>query len=226
MATSLRGELTRYSCSAPSDPASIERTLENIQHVLSKFVRLTQPAPAPEPQITLTSDTPIEPAARDAIAPWTWTAGEVTTTEAVLIPFLIHLAAARNDVIDMRFCIDTYSGKDGTEESHKALNIAGGVVNCPDPTNGQTPLHAACLNGCVQAVDLLLRSGALVHLRDTLGHTALYYVRVASFLILTLVLICTTVSRPLDKVMKSLLINSSRLALPLEVPMSHLPSSR
>ncbi|KAG6868825.1 hypothetical protein C0993_009707 [Termitomyces sp. T159_Od127] len=174
MATSLRGELTRHSRSAPSNPASVERTLENIQDVLSKFVRLTQP-PTSEPQITLTPDTPIEVAARDATAPWTWTAGEVATTEAVLIPFLIHLAAARNDVMNMRFCIDTYGGKDGTEESHKAVNVAGGVVNCPDSTNGQTPLHVACLNGGVQAVDLLLRSGALVHLRDTLGHTALYY---------------------------------------------------
>ncbi|KAG6880253.1 hypothetical protein C0992_001821 [Termitomyces sp. T32_za158] len=179
MATSLRGELTRHSCSAPSDPASVERTLENIQDVLFKFVSLTQ-SPTSETQITLTPGTPIDAAVRDAAAPWTWTAGEVATTEAVLIPFLIHLAAARDDIMNMQFCIDTYGGKDGTEEVHKAVNVAGGVVNCPDPTNGQTPLHAACLNGGVQAVDLLLRSGALVHLRDTLGHTALYYVRAAA----------------------------------------------
>ncbi|KNZ80374.1 L-asparaginase [Termitomyces sp. J132] len=100
MMTSLRGELTRHSRTALSNPP-VERTLESIQDVLYEF--------------------------------------------------------------------------DGTEEPHKTMNVVGGVVNCADPTNGQTPLHAACLNGAVQAVDLLLRNGALVHLRDSLEHTSLYY---------------------------------------------------
>ncbi|KAH0583618.1 hypothetical protein H2248_009236 [Termitomyces sp. 'cryptogamus'] len=173
MMTSLRGELTRHSRTALSNPP-VERTLESIQDVLYEFVRLTQLSTSGSP-ITLTPDTPIETAARDATAPWTWTAGEAAMTEAVLIPFLIHLAAAKNDIMTMRFCIDVYGGKDGTEEPHKTMNVVGGVVNCADPTNGQTPLHAACLNGAVQAVDLLLRNGALVHLRDSLEHTSLYY---------------------------------------------------
>ncbi|KAG6865920.1 hypothetical protein C0991_010421 [Blastosporella zonata] len=175
MTTSLRGELTRPSRPTPSNPATVERTLESIQGVLSEFVRLTQ-VPTSAPQIVLSPETPIDAAARDATSPWTWTAGEAATTEAVLIPFLIHLAAARDDVASMRFYIEAYGGKDGTEEPHKAVTVAGGIVNCSNPTNGQTPLHAACLNGGTQAVDLLLHSGALVHLRDSLGHTPLYYV--------------------------------------------------
>ncbi|KAG6837273.1 hypothetical protein H0H93_012278 [Arthromyces matolae] len=174
MTTSLRGELTRHTRSAPSNPTSVEKTLESIQGVLSEFVRLTQP-PTPGPQITLTPDPPIETGARVATAPWTWTVGEAALTEAVLIPFLIHIAAARDDIVTIRFCIDTYGGRDGTEEPHKTLSVAGGVVNCSDPANGQTPLHVASLNGAMQAVDLLLRSGALVHVRDSLGHTPLYY---------------------------------------------------
>jgi len=55
-------------------------------------------------------------------------------------------------------------------------NIAGGVVNCLESASGKSPLHVAAINGNTRSADLLLRSGALVHLRDTLGHTALYYV--------------------------------------------------
>ncbi|KAG6830746.1 hypothetical protein H0H92_014827 [Tricholoma furcatifolium] len=185
MATSLRGELTgsSHSTIVSPDPASIEKTFASIQGVLSQFIRLTQP-PTSAPQIVVTPETlAVDGTARDVTAPWTMTIGEAATTEAVLIPFLIHLAAARNDITTMRFCIDSYGGKDGAEEPHKSVNVSGGIVNCLAATNGQTPLHAACLNGSAEAVDLLLHSGALVHLRDSLGHTALYYVRVVRALL-------------------------------------------
>lgn len=89
----------------------------------------------------------------------------------MLIPYLIHLAAARNDVAGLEFCINSVADDSGI------LNIPGGLVNCLDPATGKTPLHVASLNGSTECADVLLRSGALVHLRDTLGHTALYYVR-------------------------------------------------
>lgn len=38
-----------------------------------------------------------------------------------------------------------------------------------------SPLHIACLHGQVQNVELLLKAGASVHLRDIQGHTALHY---------------------------------------------------
>ena len=54
--------------------------------------------------------------------------------------------------------------------------VASGVVNCLDVGSGRSPLHIAALNGSEQCIRLLLTSGASVHLRDSLDHTALYYV--------------------------------------------------
>ncbi|KAH6918395.1 L-asparaginase [Coprinopsis sp. MPI-PUGE-AT-0042] len=47
--------------------------------------------------------------------------------------------------------------------------------NCLESASGRSPLHVAALNGHTDSVRFLLQSGALVHLRDVLGHTALYY---------------------------------------------------
>ncbi|EKM55053.1 uncharacterized protein PHACADRAFT_94654 [Phanerochaete carnosa HHB-10118-sp] len=53
--------------------------------------------------------------------------------------------------------------------------VVGGMANCIDPASGRSPLHVAALNGSELCVGALLEAGALVHLRDALGHTALYY---------------------------------------------------
>ena len=50
-------------------------------------------------------------------------------------------------------------------------------INSLDPASGRSPLHVAALNGSTKCVNILLKSGASVHLRDSLGHTALYYAR-------------------------------------------------
>ncbi|TFK76218.1 L-asparaginase [Pluteus cervinus] len=160
MGNPLRGELTRSSISplAPQ-PSTVEQNLDTIQLVLSKFVRLSRP-PSSAPQIIISEAPGLDKPAEDATAPWSWTAGEAASTEAVLFPFLIHLAAARDDAESISYCIETASGS---------------VVNSFEPGSGRSPLHIAAMNGHVKSVDTLLRSGALVHLRDTLGHTALYY---------------------------------------------------
>jgi 60kDa lysophospholipase len=54
--------------------------------------------------------------------------------------------------------------------------VAGGVVNALEAGTGKSPLHVAAINGHAQCINMLLQNGALVHLRDSLGHTALYYV--------------------------------------------------
>lgn len=138
----------------------MDQNLDNIQNVLSRFVRLSHTS-SHIPQIVFPND-PLEKPDQDVAAPWSWTAAEAATTEAVLFPFLIHLAAAQDDIDSMNYCLETASG---------------GIGSHIDPASGRTPLHVAAVNGHVRSVNTLLRSGALVHLRDNLGHTALYYVR-------------------------------------------------
>jgi len=192
----LRGELTCSSALAPSQVSTApstsgnESSLDTIHHVLSRFIRLSH-LPSLVPEITITSDA-IKTASEthDTAASWTWTVAEASTAEFVLLPFLIHLAAAKNDIENLQYCIEAeklYLDQRGharqsgeppsTNLGGKNGNIAGGIVNCLDPGSGRSSLHIAALNGHTRIVEVLLQSGALVHLRDTLGHTALYYVR-------------------------------------------------
>ncbi len=188
----LRGELTCSSATAPSQVSTApstsgnESSLDTIHHVLSRFIRLSH-LPSLIPEIIISSDAIVTASeTQDTAAPWTWTAAEASTAESVLLPFLIHLAAAKNDIENLRYCIETeklyldqrgYNEPLGTSTAGKHGGIAGGIVNCLDPGSGRSSLHTAALNGHTPIVELLLQSGALVHLRDTLGHTALYYVR-------------------------------------------------
>ncbi|KAF8627733.1 hypothetical protein AX15_004274 [Amanita polypyramis BW_CC] len=172
----LRGELTRPASIVPNQP-TINDNLEKVQDVLSHFVRLSRP-PSHGPRIVVSSEFP-DTAAQEITAPWTWTAAEAATTGAVLLPFLIHLAAARDDLESLKFCLSAGPEADPSSnpvtEVSRYSSIAGGLVNCLEPAAGRSPLHVAALYGYVRSVDMLLRSGALVHLRDALGHTALYY---------------------------------------------------
>ena len=176
MGVSLRGDLTRPPVSTPVSPDSINTNtdtgLENLYGLLSRFVHLTS-QPSTAPQIVLPG------LLGDASAPWSWTAGEAASVEAALLPFLIHLAAARNDVASLRFCLSTETNNEMLNGSRKgsqtAASVAGGIVNSLERGSYRSPLHVAALNGSTSCVSMLLESGALVHLRDSLGHTALYY---------------------------------------------------
>lgn len=170
----LRGELTRPSGGIVQNPV-IDQNLENIQQLLSQFVRLGRP-PSVVPTINVTSPDAVPPAAQDAAAPWSWTAAEAAMTESVLFPFLIHLAAAKDDIESLEYCLKLAESDDAAEMLKFGM-IPGGIVNCLEAGSGRTPLHVAALNGNTRSVEALLRSGALVHLRDRLGHTALYMVR-------------------------------------------------
>lgn len=169
--TPLRGELSRPS-GAPVQQPSVEQNMDNIQQLLSQFVRLTRPPSVPT--INVISETG-QSTVTDATAPWTRTAAEAATTEAVLFPFLVHLAAARDDLESLQFCLKPVDTDDPAEVLKFGM-IPGGIVNCLEAGSGRSPLHVAALNGNTKSVELLLRCGALVHLRDTLGHTALYLV--------------------------------------------------
>lgn len=178
MGTPLRGELTRTTLTTSERP-TMSQNMETIQGILSHFLRLTQPLTTPVPTIMVSPS--LESSTEEAAAPWSWTAAEAASTEVVLLPFLIHLAAARNDADSINFCISSLDNINQSiatpaTESPSYSNIAGGLVNCLEPGSGHSPLHVAAINGSTASIQVLLQSGALVHLRDSLGHTALYYV--------------------------------------------------
>ncbi|KAG1867150.1 asparaginase-domain-containing protein [Suillus subalutaceus] len=167
----LRGELTPPVPSLPAAPSSDDVNTD-LSGLLSQFVRLSSSARKTDiPQIVIGEE------AQDAAAPWSRTAAERASTEAALLPFLVHLAVARDDVEGLEFCL-TSAGTtscSGVTEGTAEVVVPGGIANCLDPGSGRSPLHVAALNGNMRCVEKLLKSGALVHLRDELGHTALYY---------------------------------------------------
>jgi len=150
---------------------------------------------------------PINQKTRDATAPWSLTASDAASTESALLPFLIHLAASRDDVDGIKFCVDaddrlfnaiamgsgggllsgnvsrtmsvSLSASPGVASGVSGIQtVPRGVVNCIDGATRMSPLHVAALNGCQRATVMLLEYGALVHPRDVLDHTALYYVSI------------------------------------------------
>lgn len=162
----LRGELTRILHSTRT-PA-IDVNFEAIGNTLGHIVRLTSLAPNATPAIAISDAQEELP---DAGAPWAWTAAEVATTQRALFSWLVHLAAAANDVDGLLHCLST-------DEAHEEeqCTIVGGIVNWINPASGRSPLHVSAINGSAHCVHALLEAGSLVHLRDSLGHTALYYV--------------------------------------------------
>ncbi|KAI0063427.1 asparaginase-domain-containing protein [Artomyces pyxidatus] len=172
MGTPLRGELTRPS-GAPLKP-TIDHNLESIGGVLSHLVRLSS-VPNPQvPQIVISPDFKTSDAAEKATAPWSWTAAEAASTEGALMSSLIHLAAAADDVEGIRLSLVAESEGEALD-GQQNRTVAGGVVNWINPASGRSPLQVAAINGSTKSVNALLEAGALVHLRDNLGHTALYY---------------------------------------------------
>jgi 60kDa lysophospholipase len=177
MSTPLRGELTPPAIPMiPMLKPDIEQNLESIQSILSRFTRLSCSPPAPQISIESENAEANEQikAAEDATASWSWTASEAAEAEAALLPFLVHMSAAQDDTETLSFCLKTAANL----ESHQQWNAAGGLQNFPQPASGMTPLHIAAMSGSEMSVVVLIQAGALVHIRDALGHTPLYYVRI------------------------------------------------
>jgi 60kDa lysophospholipase len=181
MGVALRGEVTLPAGSTPNQP-KIDENLDKIQSFLLQFIRLTRPQ-SQIPTVTI-SQHQVEGPAQDATAPWSWTAAEAASAEAALLPFLVRMAAARDDLESMTLCL---AGNEAMTPpptpSHQQWDAPGGIVNYLDPASGRSPLHVAALNGSTNCAGFLLKSGASVHLRDSLGHTALYYARLFSSLL-------------------------------------------
>jgi lysophospholipase len=151
------------------------------------------------PSMTLLGSTvALSKSARETTSSWQNTASETASAEAALYPFLVHLAVAKDDVDTLKFCLGmteeaTLSSAPGLIQSPieglepttmEGLSVSssnrnlvkGGIANCIDVASGRTPLHVAALNGSIKCTKVLLESGALIHIRDSLDHTALYYV--------------------------------------------------
>lgn len=188
MGTPLRGELTMPTSNIPKplNQPGIEDSLDTIQGVLSQVVRLSSAhAQGPKIVVSPTSTPTIENAGTESAAPWSWTAAEAVNTEIALLPLLMHLAASRDDVEALNYCLLSDSATVAAASpdlskpeaaTRRNTAVIGGMANCIDAPSGRSPLHVAALNGSTGSVNVLLEAGALVHLRDALGHTALYYV--------------------------------------------------
>ena len=178
--TPLRGELTVPASNLPrtQSGSGIDESLQSIQGLLSQVVRLSA-SHSSTPTLVVSSESDDADIPDDSAAPWSWTAAEAASTESALLPFLMHLAAARDDIAGMKFCLrENRNAEVGTEGGNGV--IVGGVADCIDAASGRSPLHVAALNGSIHCVNILLEAGALVHLRDSLGHTPLYYVSIFS----------------------------------------------
>ncbi|EJD05684.1 asparaginase-domain-containing protein [Fomitiporia mediterranea MF3/22] len=171
----LRGELTapRGSSARPS----MAQHLDTLQDCLAQMMRLSSSSSPNIPEIVVSSDQQPGRNSDNPTASWSWTAAEASATESSLLHILIRLAVAKDDVEGLEFCLSYQDNKDVAQSRvDKTLGTpAAGVVNSIDPCSGWAPLHVAAFNGSERTVAILLQAGALVHLRDSLGHTALYY---------------------------------------------------
>jgi lysophospholipase len=174
----IRGELTRRDAALAAGPATLEQSVGAIQSLLGQLVRLASGGTAaPTSTSTDGGDDVASEYSRDEGAPWTHTAAEAAAAEAALYPFLVHAAAARDDVAGVTLCVQA-----AAVSAPGGRAVPGGIVNCVDAASGRSPLHTAALNGSVRCTEMLLQAGALVHVRDLMGHTALYYVCQVSLL--------------------------------------------
>jgi lysophospholipase len=167
--TPLRGELTPAAVSTTHSPPSANMVGDAMSHIQRLSSSSLHEAVSFVPDDKL----------KESSAAWSATAADSVSAQAALLPFLMHLAVSRDDVEAVHFCIeaDNNSGQvSATPLTELPLTVASGIVNAPDAGSGRSPLHTAALCGSEGSVNLLLTSGALVHLRDSLGHTALYYV--------------------------------------------------
>jgi len=168
----LRGELTLPSAFLDTgSQASVDASLENVQDVLAHIVRLFSSTRSTR-KLTVGPDDDTMVA-----APWSLTNAETLSAESALLPVLIRLSVARNDVESLLWCIESSAyGEPGIQGLElDVATRAAGIVNCLDVSSGRSPLHIAALHGNSEAATILLDAGASVHVKDLLGHTALYY---------------------------------------------------
>ncbi len=161
MASPLRGELSIPNLSAT---APVEGQTASLNDMLSQLIHLISGEP-------VSSGAP-----SGSTAAWSSTQRDSTLVESALAPYLLSLAAAKNDKVAMKHLLcnvhDLDAAKAHTGSSKAHIQQVSGIVNAIDPASGRNALHTACLLGHEDCAQSLLHAGALVHLRDNLGHTA------------------------------------------------------
>jgi 60kDa lysophospholipase len=211
MGIPLRGELTAPIAADPSHESD-DQEHGDMQAILHQLLRISagkggnanDQASFGDPNAAIPSIafSSAQSTSRDrdtrSDVPWSFSPSETRATRLSILPYLIHLAASKNDVEGIRFCIDAADEALATVVSPPAetdtsgsianpfntqhlssriggVGVSAGTVNMLD-TSGKAPLHTAALHGSINCAKFLLESGASVHIRDALDHTPLYYV--------------------------------------------------
>ncbi len=196
MSTPLRGEL---SVSSTHKGDAVKPVPSDFLGVMSHVQRLSMSSIDPDsrrmvPRISYSPTTELPSIAVQHIGGavgLSLSQSDVSRSEFLVMPYLIHLAASKNDVEGIQYCLDTFEAtaqnadqptNEGVPNVHWFMGVGGGIVNALDPC-GRAPLHTAALHGSKDCVKALLSGGASVHLRDSLDHTPLYYVGTLAILL-------------------------------------------
>ncbi|GAA5835133.1 hypothetical protein JCM9279_007207 [Rhodotorula babjevae] len=175
IAQPLRGELTPLApvpaYSNPADPQTRLRTL---------FSQLVECAPSPQRPRRASSaayeagDKPILP--QEFSASWPSTLADEEMLRAAVLPHLLASAATKPGELlhSLLSSVAPPTTASITSTSLSSLALPS-LLNEPASTTFQTPLHLATLAGILPNVELLLASGASVHLRDANGRSPLFY---------------------------------------------------
>ncbi|EJU05568.1 asparaginase-domain-containing protein [Dacryopinax primogenitus] len=162
----LRGELT-----VPTDETTFSTAPNHTLDIMSSIMRLSSDRPKP----------PRRQQSMSAPVALTTTADDQQAGDLAMLPFLAQLAVARDDVETLDMCLhleEELSGSNSMQalgSPQRQRRQGPSLVNQLDVASGRTLLHIAALQGSVACTQQLLDGGALVHMRDALDHTALYY---------------------------------------------------
>ncbi|BGP38398.1 hypothetical protein JCM10449v2_002330 [Rhodotorula kratochvilovae] len=176
IAQPLRGELTPLSpVPTYSSPATSETRLRTL------FSQLIEAAPSPNRPaahpLAQTDGAADEPVLPQEFAPsWPSTLADEEALKAAVMPYLLAQAAAKPGPLlgTLLSSLDAAPSAPLASTSSSALALPS-LLNEPAQTTLQTPLHLAALSGSAANVELLLASGASVHVRDAHGHCPLFY---------------------------------------------------
>lgn len=168
MAMPLRGEMT--ASTMPTLKAFQPQSNE-IYTLMSSLLNIS----------TTTDEGLVSPLASPRVQPttpddsWMENPQDTRHIQATLLPYLLCLAAAKNQPHGVSRVIKQIQAFEQPDAIGGVSwkNVHGqSLMNLLDPAFGKNALHVAAANGNAACVEVLLLAGAHVHQRDALGHTA------------------------------------------------------